>query len=232
MLTRRSFVGIAAGLSLGMVPALAETVHRKASGTKSKEHEHEEEVTPAEDLMREHGALNRMLLIYENARDTLSQEKPFPRDVIVGTATLIRKFIEEYHEHLEEDHLFPRFQKAGKLVDLVDTLKLQHEAGRKLTGTILTITESDASFSSGRSELIKSISSFIRMYRPHEAREDTILFPALRLIISERDYKLLGEQFEEKEHKLFGEGGFPSIVDQVAGLEKKIGIYDLRQFTP
>jgi hemerythrin-like domain-containing protein len=215
-----------------MLPVMSASNNKKESARGKKETEHEEEVAPAEDLMREHGALNRMLLIYENARDSLSHEKQFPRDVLVSTATLIRTFIEEYHEKLEEDHLFPRFKKAGKLVDLVDTLKLQHVAGRKLTGTILTVTESEATFSANRAELVKAISDFIRMYRPHEAREDTVLFPALRTIISEREYKLLGEQFEEKEHKLFGEGGFNSIVEQVADLEKKIGIYDLRQFTP
>ncbi|MBX3077098.1 hemerythrin domain-containing protein [Candidatus Obscuribacterales bacterium] len=231
MLTRRSFVGLVAGFSAGMLPALAAN-SKKDSAMNEKESEHEEEVTPAEDLMREHGALNRMLLIYDKARDSLSNEKQFPRDVIVSTAMLIRKFIEEYHEKLEEDHLFPRFKKAGKLVDLVDTLKSQHEAGRKLTATILTITESDTSYSSKRVELIKGLSDFVKMYRPHEAREDTVLFPALRSIISEREYKSLGEQFEEKEHKLFGQGGFTNIVEQIADLEKKIGIYDLNQFTP
>lgn len=230
MLTRRSFVGIAVGLSASMLPVLGKP-NEKGSVMSTKEHEHEEDVGPAEDLMREHGALNRMLLIYENARDTLAQEKQFPRDVIVGTGTLIRKFVEDYHEQLEEEHLFPRFQKAGKLIELVEILKAQHDAGRKLTGTILAFTESESVFGSKRAEMIKTLSAFIRMYRPHEAREDTVLFPALRTIISEREYKSLGEQFEEKEHRLFGEGGFSNIVEQVAEFEKKIGIYDLRQFT-
>jgi hypothetical protein len=35
-----------------------------------------------------------------------------------------------------------------------------------------------------------------------------------------------------KEDKLFGEEGFLKEVDQVAGLEKKLGIYELAQFTP
>ena len=35
-----------------------------------------------------------------------------------------------------------------------------------------------------------------------------------------------------KEEALFGEVGFEKIVDQVAGLEKTLGIYELSQFTP
>jgi hypothetical protein len=59
------------------MPPVLPATNKKESVMDMKEHEQEEEVGPAEDLVREHGALNSMLLIYENARDTLSQEKPF-----------------------------------------------------------------------------------------------------------------------------------------------------------
>ena len=73
---------------------------------------------------------------------------------------------------------------------------------------------------------------FIRMYNPHEAREDTVLFPAFRKIVSKNEYDSLGEDFEKKEDQLFGEEGFEKMVDKVAGIEKAMGIYDLGQFTP
>jgi hemerythrin-like domain-containing protein len=73
---------------------------------------------------------------------------------------------------------------------------------------------------------------FIRMYHPHEAREDTVLFPALRQIVSKQEFAALGEDFEKKEHQRFGEEGFEKMVDRVAGIEKTLGIYDLAQFTP
>ncbi len=70
------------------------------------------------------------------------------------------------------------------------------------------------------------------MYRPHEAREDTVLFPALHDIVSAHEYDSLGEEFEKKEQELFGEKGFERMVDQVASLEKALGIYALSRFTP
>jgi hemerythrin-like domain-containing protein len=73
---------------------------------------------------------------------------------------------------------------------------------------------------------------FIRMYAPHEAREDTVLFPALRSVVSRNEFDALGEDFEEKEHELFGEDGFEKMVDRVATIERTLGIYDLAQFTP
>jgi len=80
--------------------------------------------------------------------------------------------------------------------------------------------------------LTDALREFVRMYRPHEAREDTVLFPAFRAIVSRHEYEALGEDFEKKEDELFGEQGFFKVVDQLAGLEKRLGIYDLAQFTP
>ena len=81
------------------------------------------------------------------------------------------------------------------------------------------------------SQLSRSLRQFVRMYRPHESREDTVLFPAIRGLMTEKEYDELGEQFEEREHELFGERGFEDIVGKVAAFEKTLGIYDLSQFT-
>lgn len=62
---------------------------------------------------------------------------------------------------------------------------------------------------------------------PHEAREDTVLFPAFRTIVTPHAYDALGEAFEQREHRLFGEDGFEQIVDRVAAIEKRLGLYDL-----
>src|SRR5262249_718650 len=141
--------------------------------------------------------------------------------------------VEEYHEKLEEDFLFPRFKKAGKLVDLVEILLQQHQVGRSLTGQIRDLavgaTVKDAA---KHAQLLVALKAFNRRYRPHEAREDTVLFPAFRSLVSKDEYGALGDEFERKEDELFGEDGFFKIVDKVAALEKRLGVYDLGQFTP
>jgi hypothetical protein len=42
----------------------------------------------------------------------------------------------------------------------------------------------------------------------------------------------MGEEFEDEEVALFGEGGFEKIVGEVAELEKTLGIYEPAQITP
>src|SRR6266705_3478619 len=75
-----------------------------------------EEVSPAEDLMREHGVLKRVLLVYGEAIRRIETNEDLPPDTVANSAGIIRSFIEDYHEKLEEDFLFPRFEKAKQLV--------------------------------------------------------------------------------------------------------------------
>src|SRR5262249_51464604 len=151
-----------------------------------------------------------------------------PPDVFHTPATLVHKFVEDYHEKLEEKFIFPEFEKARKLADLVKVLKEQHEAGRKVTEVILRHTAKDQFRKEDpRKEVVRSCEAFIRMYRPHEAREDTVLFPALHRIVPAKRLKELGEQFEKEEDRLFGEEGFEKTVEQVAVIEKQLGIYEL-----
>ncbi len=191
------------------------------------------EVGPPEDLMREHGVLKRLLLIYGEALHRHYAKQDLPPDALADAAGIIRSFVEDYHEKLEEDFLFPRFEKANQLVDLVKVLRTQHQAGRRVTDITLRLANLQSlKNDSERAQLINSLQQFIRMYNPHEAREDTVLFPAFRKIVSPHEFDSLGEDFEKKEDELFGEDGFEKVVDRVAGIEKRLGIYDLAQFTP
>lgn len=227
-------IGVA-GLATGLSHALAQDLSGGPAGKegeKGKESHHEEEVTPAEDLMREHGVLKRILLVYGEAVRRLDATEDLPPKPVAEAAGIIRSFIEDYHGKLEEDYLFPRFKKANKLVDLVDILLQQHRAGRRLTDITLRLATAQAmKMSDDRRALSESMRLFIRMFNPHEAREDTVLFPAFRGIVSAHEYSALGEDFERREHELFGKDGFEEIVGRVAAIEKSMGIYDLAQFT-
>lgn len=200
---------------------------------RAKEKEEEEEVSPGEDLMQEHGVLKRVLLVYEEAIRRLQSGQDLPIDAVADGAKVIRTFVEDYHEKQEEDFLFPRFEKAGKQVELVRTLRVQHQAGRRLTDVTLSLCKGRAARDAeSRRALADSLHQFIRMYSPHEAREDTVLFPAFRKLVSKHEYDALGEDFEKREHQHFGEDGFEMMVAKVTRIEKRLGIYDLSQFTP
>jgi len=191
------------------------------------------EVTPTEDLMQEHGVLRRLLLIYDDLGRRLTQGQEAPLPVLQAAAGLIRRFVQDYHEKDEEEYLFTRFERAGKMVDLVKLLFQQHQAGRQLTARLQEmLTPAHLGQAPDRAQVAAYLGAFSRMYRPHAAREDTVLYPAFRSVISPQEFMDLGDAFEVKEERLFGKHGFEKIVAQVADLEKQLGIYDLAQFTP
>ena len=228
--SRRHFLQHASIASAGLLVPTIAVPQKPSSPVKPKD---AEDISPAEDLMREHGVLNRILLIYDDHVRMLTARQTFDGSVLVSAADIVRHFVEDYHEKLEEEFLFPRFRKAGKLVNLVDTLLTQHKAGRQLTAQIRELASTATlKYVSDSDKLAEALRAFLRMYRPHEAREDTVLFPAFRSIVSAHEYAALGDDFEKKEDELFGDEGFFKVVDQVAVLEKKLGIYDLAQFTP
>ncbi len=212
MTTRRGFV-LGGAAVLIAAPA----------GAKPKD---EDEVPPTEDLMREHGVLRRVLLIYGDLIRRLDTKQEVKPEWVSGAATVIREFIEDYHEKDEEEFVFPRLQKANKLTDLVTVLLAQHQAGRRLTEQVLKLSNA-----SDRGQLAAHLRAFIRMYEPHSAREDTVLFPTFRAMLGERELKKLQDIFEDKEKSL-PHGGFEKMVAEVARIEQSLGIYDLAKFTP
>jgi hemerythrin-like domain-containing protein len=192
----------------------------------------DEKISPPEDLMREHGLLNRILLIYDHCKIKLSSHESVPLEALRNSANIIRSFIEDYHEKQEEQYLFPRFEKANTLTELVKTLRIQHQAGRVITDQIIHLSGMKSISADESEKLTKLLNEFNTMYRPHEAREDTVLFPALSKIVSKNEYDAMGEDFEKLEHKLFGEDGFNTMVDNVSNIEKQLGIFELSLFTP
>src|SRR5262245_24285157 len=132
---RRQFLAASSAFGVMALGPLAGQVRGedKANGEKKGE----EEVGAAEDLMREHGVLNRILLVYEEGLRRLRAKEDVPPDVFHKPATLVRRFVEDYHEKLEENFIFPEFEKQKKLVDLVKTLRDQQQAGRRVTDVVL-----------------------------------------------------------------------------------------------
>jgi len=223
--TRRTFLTAAGSGAL-----LASCAGSSHSAEHAKPGESEEEVTPAEDLMREHGVLRRVMYIYDEAAMRLDSKGDVPLDALVGCAGIVRRVIEDYHEKLEENFLFPRFEKAGKLADLTAILRQQHQVGRTLTDQIVALAKAPLA-DADRAKLAALVRRFNHMYRPHAAREDTVLFPELRGLVGAQEYQVLGEQFEDKEKQMLGDHGFEHAVADVAKLEQAFGVDDLAKLT-
>lgn len=208
-----------------------------------------------DDLFLEHSLLNRILLIYDNQ---LLEKQP-NYIVINSAAKIVRKFIEDHHEQMEEKFIFPLFlaPNVGTNIDthistLIKELINQHNIGREITSKIISLTEVanvNANMGAnmgadmgdnidenggGKYESVKLkglLFAFIKLYRAHEAFEETVIFKNIHKYISREEYVKLDEKMDEIEDELFGEGGYDKILEQVKSLEETIKIGNLSYYT-
>ena len=190
----------------------------------------EDKVSPGEDLMREHGVLERLMIVYDAAAGRLEAGDRGVLDAVRASARIAREFVEDYHERIEERHVFPRFERAGRLTELVAVLRRQHDAGRGLTDRIVALAAGSLAADAERAELVAALRGYGTMFRPHIAREDTVLFPAFHELVGTR-YDELGEQFEDEERAQLGPAGYERFVAMLPSIEQLAGVADLARFT-
>ena len=188
--------------------------------------------------MYDHGILKRILLCYREISNRLAVGSPVLASDVTAGAQLIRDFIEGYHEGLEEEFVFPALIKLGKHSDIVAVLLAQHDRGRHITANVLDIaaestTSPKATISPRATDsLRRQLDNFVRMYEPHEAWEDTLIFPAFRETVSDRIWRLLAERFTEEQRRQFGNDARQRLLDQVNSIETSLDLADLSKFTP
>lgn len=219
-----------AAFAAGLAGAAALTLTgcAQAGGAKEKE----PDVSAVEDLMREHGILRRLLIVY---RETAAVIRTAPKTVdlaaLAAAEELFRTFGEAYHEKgLEEAHVFPMVLKAGgPAAALVDTLIAQHRRGREINDYVLARARSPSLGDGG--PLADALESFARMYEAHAAMEDTVVFQAWKASLGDKGLAEWSEKFEDIEHDTFKGDGFDLALQQVAAIEQRLGLADLARYT-
>jgi hemerythrin-like domain-containing protein len=184
--------------------------------------------------MREHGILRRALLVYQESAVKLKQDpNSVPADALEKTAQLFRAFGEDYHEkQLEEAYIFPALKKQqNSATAYVDILLAQHSRGVEITDYLLSKTRGDKIPSVDVAAFVGALESFVRMYEHHAAIEDTIVFPAWKEVVGEKQLDDLSAKFEEIEQQVFGEDGFESALKRMSEIEESLGLSNLGMFT-
>jgi hemerythrin-like domain-containing protein len=192
------------------------------------------EVTATEDLMREHGVLRRALFVYSEAAAKIrSNPLSVSPDALQKTARLFRAFGEDYHEKkLEEAFIFPAVKKAGgEAANYTSILVVQHDRGREITEYILSVTKATKIEAGDAEPLAKVLEAMVRMYRPHAAREDTVIFPAWKQTLNAKQLDEMNDKFEDIEQEMLGKNGFENAVKQINEIENELGMADIAQFT-
>lgn len=181
--------------------------------------------------MREHGAIGRVLVVWTEAAERLRGGGEFDLEPLERSVIVVQRFVHDYHERTEEEHVFPRLERAGRERELVATLRAQHDVGRGITRELASALSRPPIAPAARVPIATRLDAFVRMYLAHAPREDTIVFPVFQELAG-REYAELGERFEQEEHRRLGEGGLRGILEEIGRIEAAMGLDDLSRFTP
>ena len=140
--TRREvLLAVASGSAL-LSPLAAAVDQDDSSRNEDRGPGEEKAVGSVEGLMREHGVLRRILLVYDQTADRLRAGASVDPAPLNRAARLFRSFGEDYHEKmLEEAFIFPTLRKVrGPAAAYPDILTAQHHRGRVITDYLLETT--------------------------------------------------------------------------------------------
>ena len=224
---RRRWLIATTGALLLATPALADQRRQATPKTKATEGG----ITATERLMRDSGVLLRVMSIYEAGARRLGGGEDIEPIIFTQAAETMRDFVHDYHEKQEEEQIFPRFKKAGRMVELIDVMQAQHASGQRLTARILELAPKSAT-KNERQAMIEAMQAASVLYRPHVARELTDVWPTLRTLLTPNEFDELSATLEKDETEKLGKDGFDKVAKKVEALEKRIGINDISQFTP
>ena len=192
----------------------------------------EKESSPTEDLMKEHGVIERIMLIYQRMIEKAITGQEVDVSVIDRASKMVNEYVSKHHERDEEKYVFPKFREANYIVDLVDTLEHQHNVSRALNKEVTELSAKGAEITQDEAvRLLDLCGMFVNMYLPHISRENTILFPTFFDIVSPEYVRDIKKKMEDEEEKVLGETGFRGFVGHVAKLEKEAGCHELSQYT-
>lgn len=183
-------------------------------------------------LMHDHGLILRVLLIYGAFRDRLNEgNNPDPK-LLTPVLNLVSTAVHGYHERVEEEVVFERLRGEDAHEEVISRLAGQHSIGRELTATIGRGADPGSGRALGNDRFAEALNDFIVLYAPHEAREDTVIFPAFQKQVSADEMAAMQEGTAKRERKVLGEDWFPQAVQQVAEVERALGIHELQVREP
>jgi hemerythrin-like domain-containing protein len=237
------------GQLINYVPGMVLTYHKKRTywpgtflgnlvqvtrpGPPGKFGEELPSISPTEILSREHAIMERLMIVLESSIARIADGEEIDLFPVNHAAITIKEFGADHHMVDEEQFIFPKLREAGTMDRLVDTLELQHDKGREIIGRIIDLTRAGHIDDLGRlNELASLCMSFVIMYRPHAAWEETVVFPALYDIATENYIDNINLRMHDEERAIMSDPGLRRLMDNLRKIEKEAGTSELERFTP
>ena len=159
-----------------------------------------------DSLEQEHRTIEKILRVTGMLVDELAENRDIDGDILRDLCQFLRVYGHQCHHGKEESYLFPMLERHGVPEEgcPLGALRHEHERSRVLTQELVKASAEYAANrhdgSSALSEVLRNIAQF---YPAHIWKEEYLLFPMARKVLSEEDDQRLLKEFKSVESDIY-----------------------------
>ena len=159
-----------------------------------------------DSLEREHRTIEKVLRVIGVLADELAEDRNIDSDILPDLCQFLRIYGHQCHHGKEESYLFPMLESHGVPEEgcPLGALRHEHERSRALTEKLEQASvEYAVNPKAGRPALAEVFSKLMQFYPAHIWKEEYLLFPLARKVLSLQDEVHLLEEFASVESDIF-----------------------------
>lgn len=162
---------------------------------------------PLEILEEEHRVIEKVIGVLKHMVDAVKTGVNPPVNDFRNTVDFLRIFADRCHHSKEEDALFPILEERGvpRFGGPIGVMLQEHEQGRSLIRGMLQAIEAIVKGDEhGYIVFSEKALSYAELLHDHISKEDNVLYPIGRNVLSEEDIERLSKDFEKIEKEKIG----------------------------
>ncbi len=159
-----------------------------------------------DSLEHEHRTIEKILRVTGVLVDELTENRDIDDDILRDLCQFLRVYGHQCHHGKEESYLFPMLERHGVPEEgcPLGALRHEHERSRVLTQELV---QASAEYAANRHEGASALSEVLRniaqFYPAHIWKEEYLLFPMARKVLSEEDDQRLLKEFKSVESDIY-----------------------------
>jgi hemerythrin-like domain-containing protein len=157
-------------------------------------------------LEQEHRTIEKIVRVTGVLADELAENRDIDDDILRDLGQFLRVYGHQCHHGKEESYLFPMLESRGVPEEgcPLGALRHEHEKSRALTQELVQASaEYAANRHAGSSALSEVLRNIAQFYPAHIWKEEYLLFPMARKVLSEEDDQRLLQEFKSVESDIF-----------------------------
>ena len=157
-------------------------------------------------LEQEHRTIEKILRVTAVLVDELAENRDIDDDILRDLCQFLRVYGHQCHHGKEESYLFPMLERHGVPEEgcPLGALRHEHERSRVLTQELVQASaEYAANRHNGSSALSEVLRNIAQFYPAHIWKEEYLLFPMARKVLSEEDDQGLLKEFKSVESDIY-----------------------------